>query len=161
MGWQEYLGVIVAGTIIITLIGFMTKKTLVFVKTTKVGICIKVPLDVLNKGPKFGLLHIRDGKDESPDKGHQTLKKYEFKELDRRGTLGVSVRYNRKLGFQFKCYADYKGIEFGEIKDALENCGFISVGPGAGKPGRAWFIHPDYPIYETYDKNKNNFFYPE
>ena len=161
MDGQQYVWGIAAAAILIPLIGVIIRTIWNWSKTSKVGICLKVPLEILNTGTKWGLLHVRDGKDEFPDKGPILHKVYWFKEIDRRGTLKASVRHTKKLGFQFKCFADYRGIDFNKLKEVLEKSGYLSVGEGAGKQGRAWFIHPDYPTYKTADKIENNFFYPE
>jgi len=168
MDWQQYVLGIVAAAIIIPLIGFIIKIIWDWIKilreTSKVEIDLKVPREILNTGTKFGLLHVRDGKDEVTDKGKLRNKKRWFKEVGEVGqqvTLRASVRYTKKLGFQFKCFADYKGIGFKKLKKALQKRRYSDVGEDVGRRGRAWFIHPAYSSCQTVDRIKNNFFYPE
>ena len=161
MDWKHILDtwVLVIGAITVALIVFLAKKTLDWLKTSRETVIIKVPELVLSSATKFGLLHVRDGKDEVSDKGPILHKEHYFKKIDRRGHLKVSIRYTRNLGFQFKCFADYTGITFEELKETLEQDGYLDVRRGAGRPMRAWFICPDYSPCTTVDGIKNNFFY--
>ncbi len=109
----------------------------------------------------FGLLHVRDGKDQVPESGPLLNNELFFERTNYR-RLEVSVRYRGNLGFQFKCFVDYgeTGLSFEEIADLLMRSGFQFVSKGAGKPFRAWFLLDDYDTCVTVDKITNNFFYP-
>lgn len=116
--------------------------------------------EILSTGMNFGILHVRDGKDEVEDKGPLLNIETKFQEIDRRGTLQASIKYRKSLGFQFKCFANYRGIKFDEAKEILDRHGYMEVTKGEGKQSRAWFILSDYSTCITVDGIKNNFFYP-
>ncbi len=161
MNWEQYIWGIIAVAIIIPLVSLAMNRTIHWLKTDKTEIFLKVPEEVLNTEIKFGLLHVRDGKDEVSDRGELLNKINWFKKVDRQGNLKTSVRYTKNLGFQFKCFADYMDINFDQLKEVLEKNGYLRVTKGEGKAKRVWFIHPDYPSCKTVDKIENNFFYPE
>ncbi|MCP4594790.1 MAG: hypothetical protein GY842_29005 [bacterium] len=124
-------------------------------------ILIKVPLGLTGSDMEFGLLHVRDGKDDVEDRGPLLNKTKSFKAVDERGTLAARIKYSKRLGFQFKCFVDHPGMDFAEVKGILKKAGFPAVEKGGGKQQRAWFLHPDYPTCKTVDQITNNFFYPE
>ena len=161
MNWEQYAWGIIAAAIIIPLISLATNTIIHRLKTDKTEIFLKIPKEVLNTGIKFGLLHVRDGKDEVSDRGKLLNKINWFKKVDQQGNLKTSVRYTKNLGFQFKCFADYTDIGFDRLKEMLEGKGYLHVTKGEGKAKRVWFIHPDYPTGKTVDKIENNFFYPK
>lgn len=123
-------------------------------------IILNLSEEIRNKNITFGLLHVRDGKDQIDDKGPLLNKEIYFKELDRHGTFQASVKYAKHIGFQFKCFIDYKGTSFDEIKTLLIKNKYESIGTGGGKQFRAWFILPEYETCLTIDGITNNFFYP-
>lgn len=161
MNWRDYIWGIIAAVIIIPLASLVINRIVHWFKTDKANIFLRVPDEILGSRTKFGLLHVRDGEDEVSDRGPLLNKVRWFGEVDKRRNVGTSVRYAKNLGFQFKCFADYKEISFDRVKQVLENNGYLSVRKGRGKAKRAWFIHPDYPPYKTLDGIDNNFFYPE
>jgi len=59
---------------------------------------------------------VRDGKDEISDRESLKNKISWFKKIDKRVNLRTSIRYNKNIGFQFKCFADYKEIDFERLK---------------------------------------------
>lgn len=160
MDWEQYVYGIIAFSIIIPSIGFVGKRVYHFLKTSRAEISLKVPDNVLNSGTTFGLLHIRDGKDEVSDSGLLLNKEIFFNKMDQRGNFIISLNYTKNLGFQFKCFADYTGITFEQLKETLEKNGYRDVSKGEGKMMRAWFIHPDYSTYATVDNFLNNYYYP-
>lgn len=123
-------------------------------------IAITLSEELLNTLLRFGLLHVRDGKDEVPDHGPLLNKETYFNELDDRGTLIVKVAHDPGLGFQFKCFVDHRGYSFERVKKALEANGFYEVTKGEGKKFRAWFLLRNYNVCSTIDGIRNNFFYP-
>lgn len=123
-------------------------------------IFLSIDESLLDLGVLFGLLHVRDGKDQIPDHGPLLNKEICFDHADRRKTFQSSVHYKQNIGFQFKCFVDYEGIPFQDIKTMLEQNGFQNVSRGGGKAYRAWFILPEYPTCHTIDGILNNFFYP-
>lgn len=161
MDWEQYLWGIMAAGMIIPLVSLAINRILYLLKTEKVEIFLKVPKEILCTRTNFGLLHVRDGKDEVSDRGPLQNKVKWFKKVDERGDLRTSVRYTKNLGFQFKCFADYRKIDFDRLKEVLEKNKFLNFTKGEGKAKRAYFIHPDYPICKTVDGIENNFFYLE
>lgn len=161
MDWQQYIWAIIAAVIIIPLASLTVNRIIHWLKTKKVDIFLKIPDEILDTGTKFGLLHVRDGKDEVSNRGPLLNKATWFRKVDKRNNLRTSVYYAKNLGFQFKCFADYKEIDFDRVKEVLEKNGYLSVAKGKDKPKRTWFIHPGYPTCKTVDEIENNFFYPE
>ncbi|MGH8498090.1 MAG: hypothetical protein ACRERV_04685 [Methylococcales bacterium] len=123
-------------------------------------IVIRLSDDLRKLNLDFSLLHVRDGKDEVTDKGPLLNEEISFKEIDRLGNLEATVRFSKHLGFQFKCFVDYRPYEFDEVKRLLEDNEFLDIRKGDGKPFRIWFILPGYITYETVDGIVNNFYYP-
>lgn len=160
MDWTQYIWGIIAAAVIIPVIGAVIKKIYYWSKTDKAEISLEVSHDLLHMG-KFGLLHVRDGKDEYSSNRPHLHRVLWFNETKQWNNLKTSVRYIKNLGFQFKCFIDYVGIDFNQLRESLEKEGYLEVKKGKGKLNRAWFIHPEYPIYKTADGIKNNFFYPE
>jgi len=109
----------------------------------------------------FGVLHVRDGKDEVPDHGKLLNEEIPFDAIDRHGTLSAAIQYDKHLGFQFKCFVDYSGHEYAKIKQLIEiDNRFRDVSKGGGAEQRIWFILEEYPTTKTVDGFVNNYFYP-
>ena len=117
-------------------------------------------MNLLDMGVLFGLLHVRDGKDQISDHGPLLNKEIYFEHADRRKTLESIVKYRKTIGFQFKCFVNHEGVPFKTIKKMLKKNGFRNISRGGGKSYRAWFILPEYPTCHTTDGILNNFFYP-
>ena len=124
------------------------------------SIVLDLSEELQNKILTFCLLHVRDGKDQIPDKGPLLNREIVFEEIDRHGALIARVTYAKRLGFQFKCFADHKGTPFDEVKALLSSNGYEGIGKGRGKPFRAWFLLPEYTTCRTIDGITNNFYYP-
>ncbi|MGI0016320.1 MAG: hypothetical protein ACREBU_23110 [Nitrososphaera sp.] len=123
-------------------------------------ILIHLSEDLRKLNLHFGLLHVRDGKDEVSDKGPLLNEEIVFTEIDRLGNIEATIRFSKHLGFQFKCYVDYRPYEFDEVNRLLEGNNFLDISRGEGKPFRIWFILPGYTTYKTVDGIVNNFYYP-
>ncbi|UCE58911.1 MAG: hypothetical protein JSU63_15895 [Phycisphaerales bacterium] len=134
--------------------------SLQYVQNGSASIVLKLSDEVQNTNLEFGLLHVRDGKDQVSDKGPLLNKEISFKEIDRQGTVVAQVTYAKHIGFQFKCFVDHKGTSFDTVKDLLSINGYIGISKGGGKPFRAWFLLPDYNTCLTIDGITNNFYYP-
>lgn len=106
----------------------------------EVTIFISVSENFFENGVRFGLLHVRDGKDQVADHGPLLNREIYFEHADRRKTLSAVVRYAKKIGFQFKCFADHPDLSLKSITSMLESNGFKQVSKGGGEAFRAWFI---------------------
>jgi len=126
--------------------------------TANISIQLMHPL--LSMSVRFGVLHVRDGKDQVADRGPLLNKEIYFEDVDDRGTLLATVHYDSVLGLQFKCFVDHRGYTFEVVKQALERNGFTEVTRGEGKALRAWFLLPGYSLCSTVDGHTNNFLYP-
>jgi hypothetical protein len=110
---------------------------------------------------KFGVLHVRDGKDEVRDSGPILNEEIPFKAIDRHGTMEATIRYRKTLGFQFKCFVDYSGAyDDDKLEQLLKGAKFSNISKGQGPIHRIFFILDEYPVYDTIDKFTNNYFYP-
>jgi hypothetical protein len=123
-------------------------------------ILIHVTDELQNLNLHFGLLHVRDGKDEIPGAGDPRNEEIKFRQVDRHGNMEVTVSYARALGFQFKCFVDQGNYGYEKIEQMLKDSQFTDVSKGQGKKFRIWFILKDYPTYQTIDGFTNNFYYP-
>ena len=121
---------------------------------------VACPRSLRRDGITFGLLHVRDGKDQVDDKGPLLNRTVKFSGPDIRGMLTAKVRFDRRLGFQFKCFVDHGALAIDEVKAALIGSGFTDIGKGGGPPRRVWFLTPDYGTCQTVDGITNNFSYP-
>jgi len=109
---------------------------------------------------RFGVLHVRDGKDEMKDSGPILNEEIEFRPVDRRGTMEATVTYSKRLGFQFKSFVDHGEYDYERIEQLLKNSQFTDISRGQGKKFRIWFILNDFPTYNTFDGFLNNYYYP-
>jgi len=131
--------------------------------TTSV-IGIHVPIELVVPEIRFGLCHVRDGKEQTAGEVTPIKNKaLPLKAIDGRGHLQCIVRHNKRLGFQFKCYVDHSTMPSDRVISLLTAAGFQYPSQGEGKPNRIWFIDPQYAIHTTADNPPllNNFFYPE
>lgn len=161
MDWKSFLLGLISGGLLVPLLQRATEKMVQLGEKRLARIVITIPEGLQAENVKFGLLHVRDGKDEMPDRGPLLNKWVRFSRPDRHGRSWAKVGYVRRLGFQFHCYVDYRVYGFEEIKRALENGGYTEVYPDTD-PRRAWFLLPGYKACRTADENPmvNNFFYP-
>ena len=77
---------------------------------TSTPIMMHLSQDLRNLHMTFGVLHVRDGKDEISDSGPLLNEEVPFKDVGRQGTMVATVEYAKNLGFQFKCFVDFKNI---------------------------------------------------
>jgi len=161
MDWKSFLIGLVSGGLLIPLLQRATEKMVRLAEKRLARIPITLPSSLRVQDMRFGLLHVRDGKDEIPDRGPLLNRWIRFSRPDRSGRLWAKVWYARRLGFQFHCYVDYRAYSFDEIGRALGDGGYTSVHQDTD-PRRAWFLLPGYKTCRTADENPmvNNFFYP-
>jgi hypothetical protein len=110
---------------------------------------------------KFGLLHVRDGGEDDPERGPLRNKKCWFRWRTRGVGLTAIVRHRPLLGFQFKCFVDHPNMTFNDVRDALEAYGFLSVTAAAGSPNRAYFLLSGFATTGSPGDIVNNFQFPE
>lgn len=127
------------------------------------SIVITPPTRLINAGCHFGLNVGRLGPNDENLMGHQPLNYVIFfKTVGSRGALKATVGTNRNLGFQFKCFVDFKNLDFMTVSIELNSRGFIvDTTPGGGCVSRLWFLLPDEAIVTTPEGIRDNFFYPE
>jgi hypothetical protein len=108
---------------------------------------------------EFGVLHVRDGKEQANDYG-PLLNDPHFLEQEGARRYSTTLKYTKRLGVQFKCFVNYGNNDYNDIKQLLEQVGFHSVTQGARESRRAWFLLPGYDDYRTPTGEVNNFHYP-
>jgi hypothetical protein len=123
-------------------------------------IVIRLDEDIQKLNLRFGLLHVRDGKDELRDSGPTLNEEIEFQAVDRRGTFEAVVKFSKRLGFQYKCFVDQGEHGFEKVEALLKSNRFVEISKGEGKRNRIWFILPEHPTYKTFDGFINNYYYP-
>jgi len=129
-------------------------------KAISMRIILHLSEDLQKLNLNFGVLHVRDGKDEVSDSGPLLNNEINFHEIDRHGNIEAEITLSRQMGFQFKCFVDFKPYEYDLIKILLEDNKFQHISIGKGKSFRIWFILPEYDKYKTIDGILNNFYYP-
>jgi len=123
-------------------------------------IVINLSDELQNLNLRFELLHVRDGKDEVKDAGPLLNEEILFRAIDRHGTLEATVKYSKRLGFQFKCFVNQGEYDYGRLEQLLKDNHFTEISKGVGPKFRIFFILPDYQTYKTVDGFLNNYFYP-
>jgi hypothetical protein len=103
---------------------------------------IKPDKILVHSGLRFGLVPIPNGKDGAHRRA--TNNEIYFKKLGNSETLIAQVPYDQRLGLQFRCFVDYRGMPFERVKLALSASGYTEVTPKADKQFRAWFALPNY-----------------
>lgn len=170
MDWNLTLIISVAG-LIVAIIGVVFavagKNIIEMFQSGTVDIFLTLSDGLVNiPGLKFGLLHVQNGTtNDSKDiinKDHwfKTAKSMDLKRLK------TSLRFKKNLGLQFKCFVEYKGIKYDQLKILLEKNGYKFVSKGS-TGYRAYFILPAIKTVEATnpsDHSKpfiNNYIYPK
>jgi hypothetical protein len=111
---------------------------------------------------RFGLRHVRDGIDQAAERDPLVNATHWFVKANGDGTrLVASLRYAKRLGAQFKCFADYGDMEFEEAANLLGQEGAIrAVDRGGPRSNRAWFLLTSHGTVTTSDGFTNNFIDP-
>jgi hypothetical protein len=112
---------------------------------------------------RFGLLHVKDGRDQSAEQSPLVNTTHWFEQASGdRPRLVVSLRYTKRLGAQFKCFADYREMGVEEAERVLGGEEAIGVVNRAGAPGssRVWFLLHSHETVATSDGFANNFIDP-
>jgi hypothetical protein len=123
--------------------------------TKKISIELTDQLE--QKNLKYGVLHVRNGTDEDPT---TMVNEEHYLEKEDGRKYSTTIQYIERLGFQFKCFAEYGNHDFTEIKNLLENAGFKYVSQGRQDSEKAWFVLPEYGEARTREGFVNNFYFP-
>jgi hypothetical protein len=135
-------------------------------RRAKKRVAIELPLSRMLAGDsrfRFGLRHIRDGTDQAADHGPLLNTIHWFEKANGDGTrLVVRLRYAKRLGAQFKCFADYAQMPFEEAANLLGQEEVIRTIDREEAPGsnRAWFLLTSHRAVTTSDEFTNNFIDP-
>jgi hypothetical protein len=109
-------GAIAIATGVIAALAFLLRSYVKKRGKTTTPITLQLPRKLAeDERLKFGLLHVRDGKDQAIEQGSLLNKTYWFRELngtrrasadigDATTTLEASPKHAKALGFQFKCF---------------------------------------------------------
>jgi len=99
-------------------------------------------------GVKWKMLYIRDGGEVSNIENKELkFKKYKSKNPGET-IIGIKVKINPRLGFQFKCFAELTGTDrqnkaiYPELKSKMMQMGFNHV-EGMAYDGKVWFLVPE------------------
>ena len=95
MSQEFWLGILATG-IIVPLIAIVVREIKKYSGTEKAEIIIQPPADLDGRSIKFGLLHVRDGKDEIDDRGPLLNKVHWFKPAKNSLGLKVHLRYQER-----------------------------------------------------------------
>jgi hypothetical protein len=109
------------------------------------------------KNLRYGVLHVQDGTDDGPK---ALINKPYLMERENGNKYSATIEYVERLGFQFKCFAEYGNNSFTEIKELLEEAGFKSVSEGRRDSQKAWFLLPEYGESRTREGFVNNYYFP-
>jgi hypothetical protein len=128
---------------------------------------LRIPLDLTvdvakDERIRFGVLHISDGYEGGDEVGPLLNVTKDFRRDREDATrLSARLRYERRLGCQFKCFANFRDLSFEEVRSLLEQQVEIREVTRGGVPNRALFLHKCYAVVQTKDGYTNNFVYPE
>jgi hypothetical protein len=130
---------------------------------TTARIELRIPQELADDNRlEFGLRHVRDGKSEATGQGPLLNSDTWFRQGSGAG-LTASVRYTAALGFQFKCFVQFRQMTFDELAALLGDQAADVVAdlePDGDNPKRAWFLLTSYQPVTTPDGLTNNFVYP-
>jgi hypothetical protein len=100
------------------------------------------------KNVNWKMLYIRDG-GEGTNIENKVMKFREYKSKNPgESIVGIKVKSNPRLGFQFKCFAEFTGTDkqnenlYPEFKTHMEKMGFHQV-EGMAYDGKVWFLIPE------------------
>jgi hypothetical protein len=120
---------------------------------------LRVTDELQRRNLQFGVLHVRDGKEQTADYG-PLLNDPLFLEPEDGNRYSTTIEYTKRLGVQFKCFVNYGDNDYDDIERLLEEAGYDSISQGAPGSRRAWFLLREYREYETPTGEVNNFHYP-
>ena len=117
-----------------------------------------------DKRLRFGLLHVRDGRDVDvgPLKNAPGWFERALPDGDEPNgtTLIADLRFQRELGVQFKCFVDHPGLSFEQVSSLLASEDQLVSPTGAAAGDRTWFLLRSYPTVDAGGGLQNNFLFP-
>jgi hypothetical protein len=122
-------------------------------------ISFRVTDELQRENLEFGVLHVRDGKEQANDYG-PLLNDSLFMEQEDGNRYSTTLKYDKRLGAQFACFVNYGDSDYDHIRRLLEQADFRHVTQGPRGSRRAWFLLPEYAEHRTPTGEVNNFHYP-
>ena len=121
---------------------------------------IRLTEDLPDQRVALTLRHVRDGKDVVDEKGLLKNRDVLFRRTSMTGEFAATVAYERRLGFQFKCYVESPPQFETAVRQTLVSSGIVSVENEQNHRERLWFLLPNAEMCRTVDGYENNFFGP-
>lgn len=127
-------------------------------------VLIAPPKTLLELGVRFALNFSRPGPN-SPDiwTRKSINLEFDFRPAATRGSPAMIAQIRRpdRMGFQFKCFAEFRDLDWRYVSAELANAGFEpDAKPGDGEYQRVWFLLRDEEKISGPEGIVDNFFYP-
>jgi hypothetical protein len=126
---------------------------------------ISLPLSAqlaADKRLRFGLLHVRDGRDAEAGPLKNEIRWFERAPpggcAESGATLTAALGYRRELGAQFKCFVDHPNLSFEQVSELLASENQLHSPTDGGD--RTWFLLRSYPSVDAGGGLQNNFRFP-
>jgi transcriptional regulator with XRE-family HTH domain len=127
-------------------------------------ILITPPKDLVASGVRFALNFSRPGPNSTDIWERPSINlEIDFQRLSTRGSpaMVAQVRRPDRMGFQFKCFAEFNDLDWRHVRQELKTAGFSpDEYPGAGQFQRLWFLLRDEEQIQGPEGIVDNFFYP-
>ena|SRR5215208_5933846 len=159
MSWETLAAIVAILATLVTALAAIARLYRTRSENKKVEKKISIePTDPLEeKNLRYGVLHVRDSTDEDHKR---RMNREQYLEREDGGKYATTVKYTERLGFQFKCFAEYGNHDFADIRQLLEDAGFKHVSQGRQDTQKAWFVLPEYGEVTTREGFVNNFYFP-
>lgn len=122
------------------------------------------PRSLLNLGVRFVLFFVRPGPNSADIWERDSINaEIDFQPISVRGTpmMIAEVRRPDDMGFQFKCFAEFRDLDWRFVRDELRTAGYKpDEHPGDGATQRLWFLFRDETQISGPEGFTDNFFYP-
>ena len=159
MCWERLAAIVAIMTAVVTASAALVRlyRTRSENKKAEKKVSIELTDRLEGKNLRYGMLHVRDGTDEDLK---PLINREHYLEREDGRKYSATIKYTERLGFQFKCFAEYGNHDFTEIKHLLEDAGFEYVSQGRQDSEKAWFVLPEYGEARTREGFVNNFYFP-
>lgn len=122
------------------------------------------PKSLINAGVRFALNFVRPGPNTPQNLYADSINvEIDFRPSPSRGhrELIADIRRPDRMGFQFKCFAEFSDPDWQFVRDELNAAGYESDGHiGDGDFQRLWFLYRDEEKVTTPEGYFDNFYYP-